>query len=127
MNRIILTFVALAVSSCIEADKVISEEQYLEYLNQSYRVVPDSLMTDEQKRIKDEEMLIIRSFISVEDDELVLTIGRDYYLEHNIPEYYYDLACYELDQDNKFIAKWNEEHDDSNKIDVQKLADDIRR
>ena len=127
MKRVLLIVLAFVVFSCTEAGKVISEEQYLEYLNQSYRVIPDSLMTDEQKRIREEEMLIVKSFIAVDDGKLILTIGREYYSEHNIPEYYYDLACYEIHQDNELIAKLNEELDDSNKIDVQKLVDDIRK
>ena len=126
MYRLLFLALAFVVFSCTGAEKVISEEQYKGYVNQSYRLVPDSLMTEEQKRIKEAELLIVRSYVGEDAGKMVLTVGRDYYREQGIPEYYYDMALYELDQNNKLIEQLNKELDDSNKIDVAKLVEMYR-
>lgn len=123
MNKCLLTLL-LAVTSC--AGNVITEAEYKELVEQSYRSVPDSLLTEEHKRIRDLELDICGTRVSVEDNKLVLTIDRSYYQAHSIPEFYYDLLLYELEQNNRFIEQWNKEHDAANQISADKLLDDYR-
>lgn len=101
----IALFSTLILCSCDNA-KVISQEQYMEYADEIGLLLPDSLKTNEQIAIKDKMVEICFTKTLVKNDEMRLTVGRDYFVEHGLPAFCYDIILYEQAQNNKFYKEW---------------------
>ena len=78
----------------------------MEYADQIGLLLPDSLKTSEQIAIKDKMIEIYFTKTLVKNDEMRLTVGRDYFVEQGLPAYCYDLFLYEQAQNNKFYKEW---------------------
>jgi hypothetical protein len=104
-TKFTLLFIAFLLCACNNV-KVISQEQYMEYADQIGLLLPDSLKTSEQIAIKDKMIEIYFTKTLVKNDEMRLTVGRDYFVEQGLPAYCYDLLLYEQAQNNKFYKEW---------------------
>ena len=105
MKKLIVILTVLMLCACNNV-KVISQEQYMEYADEIGLLLPDSLKTSEQIAIKDKMVEIYFTKTLVKNDEMRLTVDRDYFVEQGVPAFCYDLLLYEQAQNNKFYKEW---------------------
>lgn len=74
-------------------------------IRESVLAVPDSIATSEQSRLKQTLKDIVFSKGAVENDKLILSVGRDYFIDRNISATYYDLIIQEFKETSRFINK----------------------
>lgn len=72
-------------------------------------MIPDSVATAEQLALlkKIEKVSVCK--IEARDSIIVLSVGRDYFIENGIPAEYYDSMLAEIDSTNAFMAKMRQE------------------
>lgn len=106
MRKLMILFVFIGLLSACSGRNIISQEQYMEYAEQIGMLLPDSLKTNEQIAIKDKMVEIYLTKTLVKNDKMRLTVGRDYFVEHGLPAFCYDIILYEQAQNNKFYKEW---------------------
>lgn len=111
MKRIILILCLSALFSSCCQDKVISQEQYNQYAEQIGLLLPDSLKTPEQIQIKEKMTQIIFSKTQVRNNQMHLTVGREYFVEQGLPDFCYDMAVFDHANTNRTIKEVMESSD----------------
>lgn len=107
MKRIIaLLCLSIFLSACNEG-KIIPKEQYDAYIKQLGFDLPDSLKTPEQRLIKEKMVEVYLSKTEVRNNQMYLTVDRDYFVEQGLPAVCYDIALFEHSQSNKVIKEVN--------------------
>lgn len=108
-NSILFILILLCVSCNTQSDGVISKERYQELLKQSVMIIPDSLRTDEQRQLYVKLLDILVDNAYAEDNKIVLPVSRDYFVEQGVPDFYYDLLKYSLEETNACVEMWNKQ------------------
>lgn len=101
-TKFTLLFIAFLLCACNNV-KVISQEQYNEYAEQIGFFLPDSLRTPEQNAIRDKYVKVAFANTEIRNNEMHLTVGRDYFVEQGLPAFCYDMVMFDYDNNNKFI------------------------
>lgn len=68
-------------------------------------LIPDSLLTPEEIRIKRQFLHLLLSYLTVENNQYVFHLPKDSFLRQGIPGFYYDELIQGLDETNR----WAEE------------------
>ena len=102
MKRLYYLILTLLLSSC-SGRNIISQEQYNEYAEQIGFFLPDSLRTPEQNAIRDKYVKVAFANTEIRNNEMHLTVGRDYFVEQGLPAFCYDMVMFDYDNNNKFI------------------------
>ena len=103
-RNVILLCVVMIISACNQV-KVISQEEYNEYVEKIGLTLPDSLKTPEQILIKEKMTEIIFSNTEIRNNEMHLKVGRDYFVEQGLPGFCYDIAVFDQTNSNKVIKE----------------------
>ena len=103
-RNVILLCVVMIISACNQV-KVISQEEYNEYVEKIGLSLPDSLKTPEQILIKEKMTEIIFSNTEIRNNEIHLKVGRDYFVEQGLPGFCYDIAVFDQTNSNKVIKE----------------------
>ena len=103
-RNVILLCVVMIISACNQV-KVISQEEYNEYVEKIGLSLPDSLKTPEQILIKEKMTEIIFSNTEIRNNEMHLKVGRDYFVEQGLPGFCYDIAVFDQTNSNKVIKE----------------------
>ena len=111
MKRVVLILCFAALFVSCHQEKVISQEQYNRYAEQIGFLLPDSLKTPEQIRIKEKMIEVIFSKTEVRKNQMRLTVGRDYFVEQGLPDFCYDMAVFDQANTNKVIKEAMESSD----------------
>ena len=102
MKRLYYLILTLLLSSC-SGRNIISQEQYNEYAEQIGFFLPDSLRTPEQDAISDKYVKVAMANTEIRNNEMHLTVGRNYFVEQGLPAFCYDMVMFDYDNNNKFI------------------------
>lgn len=103
-RNVLLLCVVMIISACNQV-KVISQEEYNEYVEKIGLSLPDSLKTPEQILIKEKMTEIIFSNTEIRNNEMHLKVGRDYFVEQGLPGFCYDIAVFDQTNSNKLIKE----------------------
>ena len=103
MRKLMILFVFIGLLSACSGRNIISQEQYMEYAEQIGFLLPDSLRTPEQNAIRDKFVKVAFANTEIRNNEMHLTVGRDYFVEQGLPEFCYDMVMFDYDNNNKFI------------------------
>ena len=103
-RNVLLLCVVMIISACNQV-KVISQEEYNEYVEKIGLSLPDSLKTPEQILIKEKMTEIIFSNTEIRNNEMHLKVGRDYFVEQGLPGFCYDIAVFDQTNSNKVIKE----------------------
>ena len=103
-RNVLLLCVVMIISACNQV-KVISQEEYNEYVEKIGLTLPDSLKTPEQILIKEKMTEIIFSNTEIRNNEMHLKVGRDYFVEQGLPGFCYDIAVFDQTNSNKVIKE----------------------
>ena len=101
-TKFTLLFIAFLLCACNNV-KVISQEQYNEYAEQIGFFLPDSLRTPEQNAIRDKYVKVAFANTEIRNNEMHLTVGRNYFVEQGLPAFCYDMVMFEYANNNKVI------------------------
>lgn len=115
MRLIYITLCFICICSCSQ-QKIISEAEYNEYVKELGWDQPDSLMTPEQLGIRQNTILIAFTNTVVKNNEMRLTVGRDYFVKQGLPAICYDVIQFNYHTNNKVIK-------DLKKTEVGKMID----
>ena len=102
MKRLYYLILTLLLSSC-SGRNIISQEQYNEYAEQIGFFLPDSLRTPEQDAIRDKYVKVAMANTEIRNNEMHLTVGRNYFVEQGLPAFCYDMVMFEYANNNKVI------------------------
>ena len=102
MKRLYYLILTLLLSSC-SGRNIISQEQYNEYAEQIGFFLPDSLRTPEQDAIRDKYVKVAMANTEIRNNEMHLTVGRNYFVEQGLPASCYDMVMFEYANNNKVI------------------------
>ena len=89
-------------------NKLISHDEYQKLLQQSIFSTPDTLMNKEQLALYIKFYDFMYEHLYVEDNCLMLSVGKDSMEKAGIPAIYYDLAIYSLAETNDALKEWKE-------------------
>ena len=103
MRKLMILFVFIGLLSACSGRNIISQEQYMEYAEQIGFLLPDSLRTPEQNAIRDKYVKVAFANTEIRNNEMHLTVGRDYFVEQGLPAFCYDMVMFDYDNNNKFI------------------------
>ncbi|MBR4303618.1 MAG: hypothetical protein IKT80_08685 [Bacteroidaceae bacterium] len=115
MNRLIFSasLITLLITSCKDNTyKTLDAVKYEKLLQQTVLVIPDSLLTEDQRQFIKELENFIYDNAYVKDNLLLLSVGRDAFKSACIPEYYYDIILYQFNEVNDFVNKPHPEYPD---------------
>lgn len=115
MRLIYITLCFICICSCSQ-QKIISEAEYNEYVKELGWNQPDSLMTPEQLEIRQNTIQIAFTNTVVKNNEMRLTVGRDYFVKQGLPAICYDVILFNYHTNNKVIK-------DLKKTEVGKMID----
>ena len=115
MRLIYITLCFICICSCSQ-QKIISEAEYNEYVKELGWDQPDSLMTPEQLEIRQNTIQIAFTNTVVKNNEMRLTVGRDYFVKQGLPAICYDVIQFNYHTNNKVIK-------DLKKTEVGKMID----
>lgn len=115
MRLIYITLCFICICSCSQ-QKIISEAEYNEYVKELGWNQPDSLMTPEQLEIRQNTIQIAFTNTVVKNNEMRLTVGRDYFVKQGLPAICYDVIQFNYHTNNKVIK-------DLKKTEVGKMID----
>lgn len=115
MRLIYITLCFICICSCSQ-QKIISEAEYNEYVKELGWDQPDSLMTPEQLGIRQNTIQIAFTNTVVKNNEMRLTVGRDYFVKQGLPAICYDVIQFNYHTNNKVIK-------DLKKTEVGKMID----
>lgn len=115
MRLIYITLCFICICSCSQ-QKIISEAEYNEYVKELGLNQPDSLMTPEQLEIRQNTIQIAFTNTVVKNNEMRLTVGRDYFVKQGLPAICYDVIQFNYHTNNKVIK-------DLKKTEVGKMID----
>ena len=107
---IVIQMFCLCSNNHKQSDAVISKERYQELLKQSVMIIPDSMKTDEQRQLYVKLLDILVDNAYAEDNKIVLPVSRDYFVEQGVPDFYYDLLKYSLEETNACVEMWDKEY-----------------
>lgn len=82
--------------------------------------IPDSLRTEEEKVIVRKLKDVLLHDIVVENNEMVLKLKKQEFIDRGIPEKYYDLIKRDLRENNKLFNASEE------KLDVEQMVQDLK-
>ena len=108
MNRLIFSasLITLLITSCKDNTyKTLDAVKYEKLLQQTVLVIPDSLLTEDQRQFIKELENFIYDNSYVMDNRIHLSVGRDAFKSACIPEYYYDIILYQFNEVNDFVNK----------------------
>ncbi len=115
MRLIYITLCFICICGCSQ-QKIISEAEYNEYVKELGWDQPDSLMTPEQLGIRQNTIQIAFTNTVVKNNEMRLTVGRDYFVKKGLPAICYDVILFNYHTNNKVIK-------DLKKTEVGKMID----
>lgn len=104
MKQLYILLALLALCSCNQ-QKVISEAEYNDLIKELGWDQPDSLMSPEQLEIKQKATLVAFENTVVKDNEMHLTVGRNYFVRQGLPAACYDLVQFNYYTNNKVIKE----------------------
>lgn len=102
MRLIYITLCFICICGCSQ-QKIISEDEYNEYVKELGWDQPDSLMTPEQLGIRQNTIQIAFTNTVVKNNEMRLTVGRDYFVKQGLPAICYDVIQFNYHTNNKVI------------------------
>lgn len=105
MTRLFKLLILINLLLSCNQVKVISQEEYNEYVEKIGLSLPDSLKTPEQILIKEKMTEIIFSNTEIRNNEMHLKVGRDYFVEQGLPGFCYDIAVFDQTNSNKLIKE----------------------
>lgn len=103
MKKSVILFVLIGMLSACSGRNIISQEQYNEYAEQIGFFLPDSLRTPEQNAIRDKYVKVAMANTEIRNNEMHLTVGRNYFVEQGLPAFCYDMVMFEYANNNKVI------------------------
>ena len=103
MKKSVILFVLIGMLSACSGRNIISQEQYNEYAEQIGFFLPDSLRTPEQDAIRDKYVKVAMANTEIRNNEMHLTVGRNYFVEQGLPAFCYDMVMFEYANNNKVI------------------------
>jgi hypothetical protein len=103
MRKLMILFVFIGLLSACSGRNIISQEQYMEYAEQIGFFLPDSLRTPEQDAIRDKYVKVAMANTEIRNNEMHLTVGRNYFVEQGLPAFCYDMVMFEYANNNKVI------------------------
>lgn len=103
MRKLMILFVFIGLLSACSGRNIISQEQYMEYAQQIGFLLPDSLRTPEQNAIRDKYIKVAMANTEIRNNEMHLTVGRNYFVEQGLPAFCYDMVMFEYANNNKVI------------------------
>lgn len=103
MRKLMILFVFIGLLSACSGRNIISQEQYMEYAEQIGFFLPDSLRTPEQNAIRDKYIKVAMANTEIRNNEMHLTVGRNYFVEQGLPAFCYDMVMFEYANNNKVI------------------------
>ena len=103
MRKLMILFVFIGLLSACSGRNIISQEQYMEYAEQIGFLLPDSLRTPEQDAIRDKYVKVAMANTEIRNNEMHLTVGRNYFVEQGLPAFCYDMVMFEYANNNKVI------------------------
>ncbi len=103
MKRVLLTSLAvIMMTACAHNAKV-----PLDIWGDTVMAIPDWEATPEEKAMKDAFQEILMEKVQVEGNKLVLSVGKDYFVEKGLPEEYYHKMIQGLEITEKTRGKQN--------------------
>ncbi|MBR5810477.1 MAG: hypothetical protein IKY36_03765 [Bacteroidales bacterium] len=102
MKQLYILLALLALCSCNQ-QKVISEAEYNDLIKELGWDQPDSLMTPEQLGIRQNTIQIAFTNTVVKNNEMRLTVDRDYFVKQGLPAICYDVIQFNYHTNNKVI------------------------
>lgn len=103
--RSICILITLLCFCCCNHQKVMSEDEYLEYAKEFGWDKPDSLKTPQQLEMTQKLLEIGIMNTKVKKNRMYLTIDRDYFVEQGLPGICYDLVQFQYHNHNKIIKE----------------------
>ena len=103
---LVLFSLPFVMASCHYDESVITRRQYQKYLQQSVLIIPDSLMSKEQRLLKVKINDIVCNSVIVENNRLQFTADRDCLEKEGIPSYYYDIIKYQCKETSDAVNEW---------------------
>ena len=101
-----LIYALLLLSSCSnKSSTLLTSDEYKQLLQQTVLVIPDSLLTEDQRQFIKELENFIYDNSYVMDNRIHLSVGRDAFKSAGIPEHYYDIILYQFNEVNDFVNK----------------------
>ena len=108
-----LIYALLLLSSCSnKSSTLLTSDEYKQLLQQTVLVIPDSLLTEDQRQFIKELEGFIYDNSYVMDNRIHLSVGRDAFKSAGIPEHYYDIISYQFNEVNDFVNKPHPEYPD---------------
>ncbi len=111
-------FIVLFVNCSSNSSKAISQAEYKELMEQSILLTPDSLMTNKELSLKIKVLDFLYTYVSVEDNKQIFPATREQMVEKGIPDMYYDILLYQLNENNLFV-----EHEEKGNTMLSKALD----
>ena len=102
MRLIYITLCFICICGCSQ-QKIISEAEYNEYVKELGWDQPDSLMSPEQLGIRQNTIQIAFTNTVVKNNEMRLTVDRDYFVKQGLPAICYDVIQFNYHTNNKVI------------------------